>query len=327
MRNSPHAGDNDGIVMLDHSETRVLSAAEERQLLQSLAECKRKLSEALANVPSAELPEGAEEDPQTLSQNIASFYAGDGPKEASLGAVFRQYGELRGKLALANMRLIAHVAKRFRDRGISYSDLLQEGFCGLLEAIDRFDLGHETKLATYATWWIRQSMQRAVASGAYPVRLSPRHLRQLAQNQAEIDRVESNGSSIDSLESLNGASVEMIHRIHTATRPTISLDASIDSDSSFSLLQTMSEKEGDPNDQIDMDETITKLMQGLRPREQEVLSLRFGLGGQERLSLSQVGKVLQVSKERIRQIQDRAIEKLRVAVVEQHVEDLMMVGA
>ena len=88
------------------------------------------------------------------------------------------------------MRLVAHVAKRFRDRGIPYSDLLQEGFCGLLEAIDRFDLTHQTKLATYATWWIRQSMQRAVASGAYPVRLTPRHLRQLAQNQEELERTE-----------------------------------------------------------------------------------------------------------------------------------------
>ena len=88
------------------------------------------------------------------------------------------------------MRLVAHVAKRFRDRGIAYSDLLQEGFCGLLEAIDRFDLTHETKLATYATWWIRQAMQRAVAAGAYPVRLSPRHLRQLAQNQEELERAE-----------------------------------------------------------------------------------------------------------------------------------------
>ena len=100
----------------------------------------------------------------------------------------RKYSELRGKLALANLRLVAHVAKRFRDRGIPYGDLLQEGFCGLLEAIDRFDLNHETKLATYATWWIRQSMQRAVASGAYPVRLTPRHLRQLAQNQEESER-------------------------------------------------------------------------------------------------------------------------------------------
>ena len=126
-------------------------------------------------------------------------------------------------------RPVAHVAKRFRDRGIAYSDLLQEGFCGLLEAIDRFDLTHETKLATYATWWIRQSMQRAVASGAYPVRLSPRHLRQLAQNQDELDRGRA-GRSGRPRTARPAGSTEMIHRIHAATRPTVSLDATLDAD-------------------------------------------------------------------------------------------------
>ena len=212
------------------------------------------------------------------------------------------------------MRLIAHVAKRFRDRGVSYSDLLQEGFCGLLEAIDRFDLTHETKLATYATWWIRQAMQRAVAAGAYPVRLSPRHLRQLAQNQEDVDPQElaPNGPGHD----VPGVSTEMIQRIHTATRPTISLDATFDSDSNFNLMQTMSDPEGDRTGDVDMDETVGKMMDVLRPREQQVLALRFGLGGTGRLSLSQVGKVLAVSKERVRQIQDRALEKLRAVAVE-----------
>ncbi len=223
------------------------------------------------------------------------------PKHAS-APIYRRYSEVRGKLALANMRLVAHVAKQFRERGVAYSDLLQEGFCGLLEAIDRFDLNHETKLATYATWWIRQSMQRAVASGAYPVRLSPRHLRQLAQSQTDhLDAVDERGPAEDAS--------ELIHRIHTATRPTVSLNAAFDSDSSFSLLQTISHPEGDQTDAVDRDEVVTKLMQALRPREQEVLSLRFGLGGQEHLSLSQVGRVLNVSKERVRQIQDRALEK------------------
>ena len=105
----------------------------------------------------------------------------------------------------------------------------------------------------------------------------------------------------------------MIRRIHTATRPTLSLDASIDREGSFSLLQTMSDPEGDRTADVDRDEAVGRLMDTLRPREQEVLGLRFGLGGKPRLSLSQVGKVLAVSKERVRQIQDRAIEKLREA--------------
>ena len=164
-------------------------------------------------------------------------------------------------------------------------------------------------------------MQRAVAAGAYPVRLSPRHLRQLAQNQDEVDpRSPSTGQGND----VPGVSTEMIQRIHTATRPTISLDASLDSDSSFNLLQIMSDPEGDRTGDVDMDETVGKMMDVLRPREQQVLALRFGLGGTGRLSLSQVGKVLEVSKERVRQIQDRAPEKLKAVAIEHDWDDSLL---
>ncbi len=226
------------------------------------------------------------------------------------GAVHRRYCEVRGKLALANMKLVAHVAKRFRDRGIPYSDLMQEGFCGLLEAIDRFDLTHQTKLATYATWWIRQSMQRAVASGAYPVRLTPRHLRQLAQDQESRERGASAGMDVCP-DTPNHGSTELIQFIHRATRPAVSLNASRSGAEHINLLHTISDPTADQTDQVDTDETVSRLMEVLRPREQEVLSLRFGLGGRERLSLSQVGRILEVSKERVRQIEDRALEKLK----------------
>jgi RNA polymerase primary sigma factor len=116
----------------------------------------------------------------------------------------------------------------------------------------------------------------------------------------------------------------MIQRIHTATRPTLSLDASFDSDSNFNLMQTMSDPEGDRTADVDMDETVAKMMDVLRPREQQVLALRFGLGGTGRLSLSQVGKVLAVSKERVRQIQDRALEKLRAVAVEHDWDDSLL---
>ena len=320
MRTGRHGGDAEGLATLDSADTMVLGAQKERELLRALNECKQKLAEALAKIPGAAVPDGAD-DPQALSHYIAHAYAQRAPEGAKLSAVFHRYGELRAKLALANMRLVAHVAKRFRERGVSYSDLLQEGFCGLLEAIDRFDLTHETKLATYATWWIRQAMQRAVAGGAYPVRLSPRHLRQLAQNQDEVDGTAP--VAAPGVPRPAGASAEMIQRIHAATRPTISLDATIDRDSSFSLLQIMSDPEGDRTGDVDMDETIGKLMAALRPREQQVLALRFGLGGKSRLSLSQVGKVLEVSKERIRQIQDRALEKLRAVATEGNLLDVV----
>src|SRR5262249_7016049 len=85
----------------------------------------------------------------------------------------------------AHSRLVAYIARRYLNRGVSPADLIQEGFCGLLEAIDRFDTINTTRLATYAAWWIRQALQRAIAGAGYPVRLSPRQLRRLAQSLSQ----------------------------------------------------------------------------------------------------------------------------------------------
>jgi RNA polymerase primary sigma factor len=298
-----------GLSALDPSTTEVLSAQEERRLLGELAKCKAKLAESLAKLTGSAVPKGADA-PQDLAEYIVNTYEQSAQAQARLGAIYHRYDELRTRLALANLRLVAHVAKRFRERGVALSDLIQEGFCGLLEAIDRFDIGHETKLSTYATWWIRQAMQRAVASGAYPVRLSPRHLRQLAISQ---DEHESPSSKHALSPKRRLPSTEMIERIHTATRPTVSLDATLETDTDFSLLQTMSDHDADHREEVEMGETIGRLMKELPDREKMVLSLRFGLGGSPKLSLSQVGQVLEVSKERVRQIQEHALERLRSA--------------
>jgi RNA polymerase primary sigma factor len=285
------------------SDAAVLSELDERALLEELTDCKRKLAAALASVSGIDPSSAAPSRP--LGHMIARAYEGDCRNEARLGAVDRRYSELRDQLAMANMRLVAHIAKRFRDRGISYGDLIQEGVCGLLEAIDRFDVTHRTKLATYATWWIRQSMQRAVASGGYPVRLTPRHLRRLAQSQLRLEQLHGAANA----EAEPSKSDEMINCIQLATRTTLSLDACFDDDTNFSLMSTLSD--ADRTGEFDSDDGVKKLMDGLRPRERQVLCLRFGLEGGERLSLSEVGKVLAVSKERVRQIQDAALKKLR----------------
>jgi len=297
------------------SDGDLLTPAEERATLQALGECKAKLAAALATIHPDENPTQGSDDPHAQAQSIAAFYLAQvqDPAYANLTGVYHRYAELRTKLALANMRLVAHVAKRFRDRGISYSDLIQDGFCGLLEAIDRFDVTHETKLATYATWWIRQAMQRAVAAGAYPVRLSPRHLRQLAQNQGELT-----GTS-----GVEGGK-ELIQRIHAATRPAVSLDVTLDGEKCYSLSHSLGDREADLSDDRERNEALGRMIDLLRPREQEVLSLRFGLGGKSRLSLSQVGKVLSVSKERVRQIQERALDKLRALAIEERMDETLL---
>jgi RNA polymerase primary sigma factor len=308
---------------LDRSRTQILTPALERSLLEELADCKSKLARALEDLRGSDVHR-AGDDPQALARYIAETCARGGPGQACLGAVYWRYREIRTRLALANTNLVAHFAKRFRGRGIPCADLLQEGFCGLLEAIDRFDLAHRTKLATYATWWIRQAMQRAVAAGAYPVRLTPRHLRQVAEDQ---DRRVRKGPDPDRKSNAeSGSGSQLIPFIHAAIRPAVSLDVVRVEDTGGNLLQTISERESDLSSHDQTDEAVGRLMEVLRPREQQVLSLRFGLGGRGRMSLSQVGRVLAVSKERVRQIEDQALHKLKARAEEQNLSEKLAWG-
>lgn len=292
----------DGVRISDGSSSTLLGSKRERRLLTELADCKRVLVDALAQHPCRVAPDDAA-DPKVLSRFIADVNRTDGPMEGAHTSVFRRYFQIRGELALANMRLVAFVAKRYRNRGVAYSDLYQEGFCGLLEAIDRFDLAHETKLSTYATWWIRQAVQSAVAACAYPVRLTPRHLRQLARSQDEQDGADMEDGSQARL------TPESLQRIQAATRPVVSLR-----ETGLAAVPRASAPETVAVDDIDVDAALGKWMVSLRPRQRQVLSYRFGLGGAPRLSLSQVGKILAVSKERVRQIENSALQAIRSSV-------------
>src|SRR5262249_6038768 len=128
-------------------------------------------------------------------RKLANSAPGSEPDTVAVRLLARRYQETRNKLALANIRLVAHLAKRYHDRGIPPADLLQEGFAGLLLAIDRFNPVNSTRLATYAVWWIRQAIQRAVAAGAYPVRLNPKQLQRLVRAQSAIAQAQSHNPS------------------------------------------------------------------------------------------------------------------------------------
>lgn len=290
-------------VLLGRSDVRLLTPEEERRLLVELDGHRRLLAAA-----SAEM--GGETGEEFEVQDFVRAALGSGPpasdEEAVLRAVAAAYNATRGRLAMANLRLVAHVARRFNDRGLSDSDLLQEGFCGLLTAIDRYDVSNTTRLASYAVWWIRQALQRAVAAGAYPVRLNPRHLQKLAEVSHEAE-------ALAPARRARSASAEAtLKQIHAATRPALSLDAPLGGDGGGRLMDVLCSPADEEVDEFDREERLATLLGRLKPREQTVLRLRFGLDGGESHSLSEVSQVLSVSKERIRQIQDAALAKLRV---------------
>ncbi|WP_165221084.1 sigma-70 family RNA polymerase sigma factor [Aquisphaera insulae] len=300
--------------ILNRADVQVLTPDEERSLLAQLHECKQALVESAANPrnprvgpPSPVTAEDGEEIQDFVRRLIEA--PGTGVEEArTLGDVAERYNALRTKLAMANVRLVAHVVRKYRNRGVSSSDLLQEGFCGLLKAIDRFEPSKETRLASYAVWWIRQTIQRAVAAGAYPVRLNPRHLQQLADSNGES--AEPPAGNKKKVRKSSGSDAT-IRQIHSATRPTVSLDSASGPGRDSSLLAQLAYPDEEEAHDSELDEYLVTMMRNLKPREEMVLQLRFGLGGRECHSLSQVSELLDVSKERIRQIQEVALAKLR----------------
>jgi RNA polymerase primary sigma factor len=301
--------------LLNRPEARVLSPVEERKLLVELADCKKCILEGLARADDADWHESV---PRTDFQQLIRDLAAPEktrmlPPATGLTSLARRYQETRAKLAMANVRLVAHVAKRYHDRGIPPGDLIQEGFCALLVAIDRFDVVNESRLATYAIWWIRQAIQRAVAGGAYPVRLNPRQLHELSRAQAMFV---ANGSGIERTTRSDPPARALspsIEQVFAATRPVLSLDAPSRFDEATTVGEFLipTDEDGSPADDVQL--SVEELVKTLGPREQLILTLRFGLGGEPPRTLVEVAHVLGVSKERVRQIQDRALKRLRAS--------------
>jgi RNA polymerase primary sigma factor len=304
--------------LLNRPEARVLTATEERELLNELIDNRKQILACPGRITERDWgTPGRETDFQTRVRELASAVRPLDPATAVAATLARRYQEIRTKLAMANVRLVAHVAKRYHGRGIPPGDLIHEGFCGLLSAIDRFDLANETRLATYAIWWIRQGIQRAIANGAYPVRLNPRQLHLLARSHDAPDDVENPSVRItrSRVDPPGRAGSQTLERLLMATRPTLSLDAPSSWNGSRSIVDYFHARTDDDPPQADLGECVRDMIKTLNPREQLVLNLRFGLAGAVPHTLIQVSRKLGVSKERIRQIQARALSKLRTSPV------------
>jgi RNA polymerase primary sigma factor len=295
---------------LDAPEANILSPAKERELLLELTDCKARIlattgrpdgSEWDLSIPDAEF--------QRVVHDLASTRTAMEPSAAAIAALARRYQEIRSTLAMANSRLVAHIAKRYVNRGISAADLIQEGFCGLLSAIDRFDTANTTRLGTYAGFWICQAMQRAIAGGAYPVRLNPKQLQRLTQAMPQSPGMWSDSATEPGPRDTDRS--ERLRQDLAAIRPRVSLDAPCRADEVTPLTNFLAAVSEPDQDDSELSEFLGNAFQSLNPREHLVLKLRFGLEGESRQSLSQVSKVLNVSKERVRQIEERAIQKLR----------------
>jgi RNA polymerase primary sigma factor len=224
--------------------------------------------------------------------------------------------QAKRELTEANLRLVVSIAKRYLRSGLSLLDLVQDGNLGLMRAVDRFQYRRGFKFSTYATWWIRQAITRAIADRGRTIRI-PVHLIEV------LHRVSRTGRELTAELGREPTTEEIAHRtrlpaekvrlVLEASRMTVPLETPIGEDASLGdFLEDTSV--GSPADELmthDLSREVERAMATLTPREQRVLRLRFGLGGETPHTLEEIGQRLEVTRERIRQIETQALAKLR----------------
>jgi RNA polymerase primary sigma factor len=240
-------------------------------------------------------------------------------REKELGAL-AQLGDEDAiqELARANLRFVISVAKKYQNRGVSLTDLIQEGNVGLVTAARKFDPDQGVKFISYAVWWIRQAILASLANQGRAVRVPLNRASDLARIFREKERLKQELRREPTAEELSAATdltPELVESLQTLNAAEIRLDAPIgDSEDSQLVERFITEEAAEPEMEVEgrlLSEAISQALETLEARDAKVLRLYFGLEGEREHTLEEIGNMLGVTRERIRQLRDRALRRLR----------------
>ena len=288
--------------------------------------------ETLAQVEREEEEKEAAEDYEDFAMDAIKLYLKDIQKTNLLTAEEERAlarriddGDMaaRDKMIESNLRLVVKIAKRYMNRGLPFLDLIEEGNLGLIKAVERFKLSKECRFSTYATWWIRQSIERALVNQSRTIRL-PVHvsddINKLIKITRELVRDLNREPQVKEVADVMGVEPAYVRRLMVLLKKTYSIEHPMGENNDYSLIDTIEDTSVvnplDLAEWLNKFRIVTDLLATLNDNEKEIIALRFGLDDRDPQTLDTIGRQFGVTRERIRQIEAKSLEKLRLLLSE-----------